>query len=179
MISKGLIKLVIYVTTGVFAICAILSFAYNVFPVLKIISLVTAISELLIALYFSILWRFFNFLKVPKIYGKYNVIIKYIDPKDNKPKTKQCFATIRQDLFSILISLATDERTSDTIACDLRKKDDVYYLYYVYKTTTKIEFLEFNPEQTGAVELCIFKNKLEGRYWTTSKTVGDIRFIKK
>lgn len=178
MLSKKIIKLIIYITTGVFAICAILSFAHDVYPILKIISLVTAISEFIIALYFSILWRRFNFLKVPKIYGKYNVVIKYIDPKDNKCKSKQCSATIRQDLFSISLSLETDERTSDTIGCNLRKNDNVNYLYYVYKTTTKVEFLGLNPEQTGAVELRIFKNKLEGRYWTTSKTSGDICFVK-
>lgn len=138
-----------------------------------------AISVALIVLgvYECWLWQYNPLERIPKIKGEYIGSIEYSYNGSFDKKTTKI--TIRQSLLSINIKMSTDEITSSTITSNLILENDGYVLYYTYITNPKSKYSKENPIQYGTCRVNIVNNKeLQGVYWTTRQTIGDITLSK-
>ena len=87
-------------------------------------------------------------------------------------------------MFFTSVKIKTDEITSDTVTSDLVEEHNSWLLYYTYETIPQAAFSEKNPAQYGTTRLEIEKPQyyfetvkhLAGKYWTTGKTIGDMKF---
>ena len=126
-------------------------------------------------IYCKWIWKYNPFEKYPRLMGDYIVTIDFC--YNDKEEKKEMRATIKQTLLSIHIQLITDEITSNTIVGNLVEENDGFVLYYTYMTNPKSRFSKENPIQYGSCRLLANKKDcLEGIYWTSSKTIGDIKF---
>ena len=137
--------------------------------------------------YIKWLWRYCPLEKIPRFAKKYTCKIHYTYGDGG---TKESEILIRQTLFSTHITIKTDEITSDTITSDLIEEHGSLFLYYTYITNPQAKYSKGNPIQRGSARLEIempeynlktwlLKYKytvkhLNGNYWTTSQTTGDM-----
>jgi hypothetical protein len=131
------------------------------------------IAVILMGLYECIIWRYNPLEKIPKIMGEYSGFIEY--SYNGTFDKKEATIKISQSLLSTNVKIATDEITSNTIASSIVLENSDYVLYYNYITNPKSKYSKDNPIQYGTCRLTI-KNKteLQGTYWTTRQTIGDI-----
>lgn len=160
---------------------------------LNVISLSIAITSILLVLiekYFwkkillflskyTLIWPFFEKYEVPILKENYNCLIKY--EWDGSKKEKEVIIEVNQTYTSINITLITDEIRSDSIISEITKQDNNFILFYIYKTNPKANFHKNNPPQLGGGKIILdsitrinSNDKLDGIYWTTSKTFGDM-----
>ena len=132
-----------------------------------------AITTVIMTLYNTVLWRFNPFEKAPRLMGKYEGIIEYNYMGEDKNKETE--VTIRQTALSIRIGISTDQITSNSITSDLVEENGEYALYYTYITNPKSKYSDDNPVQYGTCRVIqLSKTRLQGTYWTSRKTIGDI-----
>jgi hypothetical protein len=131
------------------------------------------IALILMGLYERWLWQYSPFEKIPKIKGEYFGYIEY-SYNGNFDK-KEATIKINQSLLSTNVKITTDEITSNTIASNIVRENGEYVLYYTYVTNPKSKYSKENPIQYGTCRV-ISKNEseLQGSYWTTRQTIGDI-----
>ncbi len=130
-------------------------------------------SIIIICFYEKYLWRYNPFEKTPRLKDKYSGKIKYKFCGKSGEKNVEVF--IKQSLLNIRVKIKTNEIVSDSIVSELVNENGQYILYYTYITTPKSEFSESNPIQYGTARLFFCEGeKLEGIYWTSRKTKGDI-----
>jgi hypothetical protein len=127
--------------------------------------------------YNSIFWRFNPFQKIPRLYGKY---IGRIDSSyKNNQTNKKIKVEIQQTMLSVNVKITTDEITSNSIVSNLIEENGEYILYYTYLTNPQSKYKKENPILHGTCRLfCKTKTELQGKYWTTSNTTGDITLTK-
>lgn len=135
---------------------------------------------LLFASRYELLWCLFEKYEVPILKKKYECLIKYEWP-EGSPGEKKASIEVKQTYTSINITLITDEIRSDSIVSEIVKQDNIFTLFYIYKTNPKAIFHKNNPPQFGGCKITldsitdnVSNDKLHGKYWTTSKTIGDI-----
>lgn len=126
------------------------------------------------------IWPFFEQYECPILYEKYNCLIKYEWPKGvfgEKNSTIKIFQTYT----SVTIDLYTDEIKSRSLISEIVKENDEFILYYTYRTNPKAKYLEKNKSQYGGCRIVLdsitsegANKNVEGIYWTTSKTKGDM-----
>lgn len=120
-------------------------------------------------------WKVFRSIKyedLPVLASKYEGKIKY---RYNGGGEKPISFTVKQTLFSIRIKMNTDTNRSNTITSALVKERDEYVLYYTYITDPQSAVIQENPIQYGSAKFIVEEvNRLQGKYWTTSETTGDI-----
>lgn len=100
---------------------------------------------------------------------------------------------VSQTLFTIDISIKTNEITSESTTSNLMPGKNCWVLYYIYSTTPKASFSENNPMQIGSARFEIEEiplsfwhklpyrkkvQKIEGTYWTNRQTIGDMQVWK-
>lgn len=137
------------------------------------LSYTITITTLLWGLYEKFLWRFNPLEKTPKLFKKYYGKLLYDNENKNEKKEIEVFIT--QTLFCINIILRSDEIESKTIVGAIVDEYEQKVLYYNYITDPKTGYSQNNPIQKGTCRLVIKdKKRLEGNYWTTRKTTGDI-----
>lgn len=119
------------------------------------------------------LWHYNPLEKIPKIKGEYSGNIEY--SFNGTPEKKGASIKITQSLLSTNVKIMTNEIISNTIASNIVSENGDYVLYYTYITNPKSKYSRDNPIQYGTCRL-IVKNKtgLQGVYWTTRQTIGDI-----
>lgn len=129
-------------------------------------------------LYERFLWKWNPLEKTPRIGGAYNCRIVYAHHRGSGEK--RCKAIIKQTLRSVSITLKTDEVLSRSTSASIIN-NDVYILQYIYTTEPSAIYRNYNPTQDGAAKLRIAESgllrvgkRLEGSYWTSSETKGDI-----
>ncbi len=130
-------------------------------------------ATVLLFVYDKWLWKYNPFDSTPRLMGEYNGTIKYnYNSKNHRKSTK---VTIKQTSLKIRVKITTNEITSNTITSDLIEENDEYVLYYTYITNPRSQYSTQNPIQHGTCRLVqIDENKLEGQYWTSRQTIGDI-----
>ena len=153
--------------------------------------------------YAGYFWRLNPCCKIPRIYGMYDIKIFH---QYNGGGEKTAQAEISQSLFDLRIKLKTDEITSYSTTAKIVMEDNCYILYYTYIKRPKSKYEEKNPIMYGTCRLVldnsapIFTNtknsrsirsrikrwifkpgpqKIEGVYWTSGCTKGDITFIRR
>lgn len=137
-----------------------------------------SVALILMGIYERWLWQFNPLEKVPNIKGEYIGNIEY--NYNGKPDKKKTIITIKQSLLSTNVKITTNEITSSTISSGIVLENKEYVLYYTYITNPKSKYSKENPVQYGACRV-IMKNKteLQGTYWTTRQTTGDIYLKRK
>lgn len=177
--EQKLLKICVWIVIIVTAIFTVLTYTSDSLALLKILSTVASISEILIVSYCNCLWKLINFLGIPRIYGEWKCSIIYEDKKTKKELRKETKVSIRQNVFNVRVNLDSDETNSYSILGRIETEHDRKYLVYVYKTSTKKEFREKNRDQLGSAKLMIKDvNNLEGEYWTNNYTNGRMQLIK-
>ena len=91
--------------------------------------------------------------------------------------------TIRHSFFNIQIKIKTGESSSISIcrSFDIDEERGLKQLIYSYQNNPKATIREKSEIHYGTTRLEISDNAktLEGEYWTTRKTTGDIKIEKK
>lgn len=176
-----------------------LNFLFSWFNLSMIINVIIAVMGVLYYLIDNIFWKnilqfLFKYDFIAKILKNYEVPIlkeeyvckiEFID-KAGKMNEKITKLKIEQTYTDVKVSLSTDEIKSYTVIADIIKENGEFFLYYIYKTAPKSQYIEKNPVQDGGCKIFLdslnnegYNSKLSGQYWTSSKTVGDIELIEK
>jgi hypothetical protein len=132
---------------------------------------------IIFGIYNAYLWMFNPFNKMPRLKGNYlgNINFNFT----GKPESKSVTIEIKQTLLSTNIKIVTNEIQSTTITSNLIKENGEYILYYTYITNPNSKYSKENPMQYGTCRMYAKnKNEIQGRYWTSQNTTGDI-FLKK
>lgn len=138
---------------------------------------VIAITAIILYVYDKWLWIINPFESTPKLKGSYTG--KLIYNYNEKSKRKNIKVDIAQTSLKVRIKITTNEITSNTITSDIVEENGDYVLYYTYLTNPSSQYSAQNPIQYGTCRLIqTDKGKLEGRYWTSRKTIGDIKLTK-
>lgn len=146
----------------------------------------TGIFYFLFSKYF---WRLRIFRKwlvpYPNLQGTWTGVLKstWINPKTNKPvdpiPVQFC---IRQDFENIHISMHTKESSSFSQAARfILESDNTISLSYTYSNKPQATVRDRSEIHDGAAYLRIIESetlRLEGEYWTSRKTTGDINIKK-
>lgn len=171
--KKSLIKILLGFSLLIFFIMQCLNFG-----LLDSASYAVTISVIIGCLYEKYLWRYNILEKTPALHKKYECKIKYVYKGISGEKIAD--VNIHQTLFDISIKLKTNEETSISKSAQIVEENGQYFLYYVYITEPKNEFADKNPIKYGYAKISLSNvDKLEGQYWTTHFTKGDMIFTKK
>lgn len=121
----------------------------------------------------------------PNLQGTWTGVLKstWINPKTNRSvdpiPVQFC---IRQDFENIHISMYTKESSSFSQAARfILESDDTISLSYTYSNKPQATVRDRSEIHDGAAYLRIIKSetlRLEGEYWTSRKTTGDISIQK-
>jgi hypothetical protein len=131
------------------------------------------VAIILMGFYERLLWQYNPLEKIPKIKGEYSGYIEY--SYNGTFDKKEATIKIKQSLLSTNVKIITDEITSNTIASSIVYENGEFILYYTYITNPKSKYSKDNPIQHGTCRLIIDNNEeLQGTYWTTRQTIGDI-----
>lgn len=88
---------------------------------------------------------------------------------------KEAMIKINQSLLSTKVKIFTNEITSNTITSNIVYENGEYVLYYTYITNPKSKYSRENPIQYGTCRVISkSESELQGSYWTTRQTIGDI-----
>ena len=143
------------------------------------ISIVLLILQIIITFFCLWLWRLFSRIRLfknslpPDLNGKYIGEINF--NFNGKPETKKVELEIIQSLYEISVVVTTDLIKSETVTGNLINNNGSFHLMYSYKTYSKsVNDEKVNPESYGTADLLVCGDSLEGKYWTSNKTIGKI-----
>lgn len=170
---ENYIKYITYFAISIFIICWVTTNPEDFKDILRQMGTAASVTIIFAGIYSKWLWRKNPFDKTPKLLKKYIGKIEYKFNNEFGEKSTEIY--ISQNLFSISVRMKTDEVESTSLASKLVEENDRYVLYYTYITNPKSKYSEENPIQYGTCRIVVNNPKrLEGVYWTTSKTKGDI-----
>lgn len=127
-------------------------------------------------------WKIFQGWLVPFPYlsGKWSGEIN--TNYENKEWTIPIEVTLKQSFFNIQVRVKTDESSSVSICGSFDIDDDrgLKQLIYSYQNTPKTTIRDRSVIHYGTTRLEINDDAtiLEGEYWTSRKTTGDIKLTK-
>ena len=178
--ERKIVKFSIYIAIGITILTTIVLHIENSTNIVKSMSTIATIAEILIFIYCKWLWKckLFNFWKIKNLNGNWDCVLKYKFGEHECQKNVSI--TIKQDLFGIQINMMSDETNSYSVTSCILNDHDREYLIYTYKTETNIEYRDHNRDQWGGAKLQIIDNSsLVGEYWTNNKTKGAMKLTKK
>lgn len=131
------------------------------------------------------LWRWWPFSPVlsnrPNISGTWKVLLvsDYKNPDTLKVvDPKICYMRIYQTYSKLSMRLMTDESSSEILAASVQQTTaDGFRVIGVYMNEPKVLIHGKSPIHYGGISLSIQgspPNSLEGSYWTTRKTCGEM-----
>jgi hypothetical protein len=137
---------------------------------------------------FFFIWKFpilekpvqYLFGTKPNIQGTWRGILKY--EYEGKKMEKVVFLVIKQpDGYSMHIWLLTNERTSSSKFVDIVSYGGRQQIVYTYSNEESPDNKEKNPSHEGFCQLKMIDktNILQGIYYTSRRTFGELRFDKK
>ena len=144
--------------------------------VLSYCSYATTILGLLFFIYYKWLWRIIPWNRNPVLKKNYTASIYYFE--NNVQKTKEMQVKVKQTWLSIRVETGTDINSSRSITSSIVEENGAKVLYYTYLTDPKALVQKKNPIQHGTCRMVLNdKNEyIRGKYWTSSKTIGDIEW---
>lgn len=116
----------------------------------------------------------------PWLQGTYLVTIKSDYEGASRHENRRAiraYASIRQDAWGEVVTLATKTTSSRALDASLRPSGDHFQLLYSYTTSPPQEDLDSNPVQLGTAALDILergRGTIRGRYFTDQKTGGNM-----
>lgn len=173
---KKHLKFAIYIALAVFGVCMLISPPKSFRDFTGCTGISVSITIIISILYEKFAWKLNPLEKTPKLYEKYNGILEY--NYNGKIGNKEIEVFFKQSLFHIKVELISNEIISSTITSKIIEENGNYVLYYTYITNPKSKFSDENPIQFGTCRFIVDNPKtLEGIYWTSRETKGDIYLI--
>ncbi len=179
IITFLLIWIAILYAAGVFT-------AFDFWSAAKKIPLAIAVYAIIGIIFTKYLWRLSILqgwlIKIPDLQGTWRGELKseWVNA-DTELGTNPIpvILVIRQTFSDIKCTLMTAESISYSVTADIDKAygGDDLYLSYNYTNRSKATIRDRSPIHDGAVMLKIIKKPhllLEGEYWTSRKTIGEI-----
>lgn len=171
-LAKGL-----WVSIALFAFRCLIYAPKSVYDYFGAAGEAISVTIILMGLYNAILWKFNPLERIPRLMGTYNGNIEYNFSGENG--TKDATVIITQTVLSVKVKIVTNEITSNTIIGNIIEENDDFVLYYTYITNPQSKYSNVNPIQYGTCRLIAkSKTELSGTYWTSQKTIGDIKLKK-
>jgi hypothetical protein len=131
-------------------------------------------------------WRIFRgwLVPFPDLQGTWTGEIKstWVDPATGQPKPPlKATLAIRQTFSSISCVVTTEESESESTAAQLNEADgsEVIRISYTYINRPRAVVRHRSEIHDGAAVLTLKRGSplsLEGQYWTSRKTIGDLLF---
>ncbi len=130
-------------------------------------------------------WRIFQgwLVKIPDLQGtwKGEIISTWINPETNKRLDPiPALLSIKQNFHKIDCFLFTEESSSYSMAAEINlEQGGNLYLNYNYTNRPRSSVRERSEIHDGAAILKIINDPskfLEGEYWTSRKTTGEMKF---
>lgn len=147
---------------------------FNFIGILDSLSYAVSCTSIIILIFEKWGWKFFfKIHKVPLIFGSYTGEINYTH-QQNEDRNKIVDVKIEQSYLSTKVYLSTDEISSSSLTSDIVNENGEMVLYYTYITNPKNKYSKDNPINRGTARLVINGNTIEGVYWTSRNTTGDI-----
>jgi hypothetical protein len=170
---KKHLKIAIYIAIAIFGICSLISMPVSFRDFTGYTGISVSITIVISILYEKWVWKLNPLEKTQKLYERYNGNLEY--KYKGKTGNKSIEVYVKQSLFGLKIQLVSDEIVSSTITSKIVEENGNYVLYYTYITNPKSKFSDKNPIQFGTCRFIIDDpKKLNGIYWTSRKTKGDI-----
>ncbi|MBR6982876.1 MAG: hypothetical protein IKH75_04970 [Ruminococcus sp.] len=173
---KKLIKPSVFLAVLVFVICCLIRGVSSVEDVLSYIGYSVSAVTILFVIYERFVWRFIPWNRPPILKKKYIGKIDYRMKKE--PETKDIEVDVKQTWLTVRIKTKTDINSSSSITADIVNENNQEVLYYSYVTNPSALSQGKNPIQHGTCRM-ILSNKndvIDGKYWTSSQTTGDIHW---
>ncbi len=160
---------------------------------IKKLPIVVTIEAMLWLSFTTWFWKFDIFqswlIVEPIIEGTWvgNLTTTWIDPETGKtPDSILIVVTVIQSFYGISCSIYTEESTSTSYVAKIYNDTNSGAKYFIYSYTNKPKAAVRDRSEfhDGTAKLRITgdsQNKMEGDYWTTRKTTGDMEltFLKK
>ncbi len=128
----------------------------------------------LFIIYERYLWRLIPWNRPPILKKEYDGKLSYVYKK--QLGQKDIDICIKQTWLSIEVTTRTDINSSYTITGSIKCEHGIDVLYYTYMTDPQATYQAKNPIQYGTCRMILSGNneRIRGKYWTSSQTVGDM-----
>lgn len=174
---KKLIKPIILVAVLIFAVCWIIKKPVKIDDYCSYIGYAISGVSILFVFYERLLWKVIPWNRPPVLKKHYDGTITYLSKKD--VLSKKIDISVKQSLFSVRITTKTDINSSNSMVGEIVEENGESVLYYSYITNPSAVTQRTNPVQYGTCRITLNEEceKMQGKYWTTSQTIGDIEWI--
>ena len=144
--------------------------------IIDAVSYSVTLSLLLFTLYSKWLWKYNLLEKTPRLRKKYVAKIDY--QYGGQARNKKINVYIKQDLFSVKVTMKSDESFSKSVIANIYQEQDVWYLTYTYINEPSQKNRKKSKIHYGTCKLNLNDiNKINGEYFTDRLSCGDIVFI--
>lgn len=173
---QKMIKPIIITAVLLFLLCCVILKPAEVEDYSSCIGYAISGVTILFVLYERFLWRYIAWNRPPLLKEKYKGILSYI--YKNQPGTKPIDVTVKQSWLSVSIKTKTDINSSSSITGTIVTEQGSDVLYYNYITNPNAVTQGKNPIQHGTCRMVLEgdNTQIKGKYWTSSKTIGDIEW---
>ena len=173
---KKMIKPIIIAAVIILVICWIVLKPTTLDDKLSCVGYAISGVTILFVLYERFLWRYIPWNRPPLLKKKYSGTISYT--YKNQSSTKPIEITVKQSWLSVSIKAKTDINSSSSITGTIVSEFGDNVLYYNYITTPSAATQGKNPIQHGTCRMMLEGDNtiVKGKYWTSSKTIGDIEW---
>ncbi len=174
---KKIIKPSIFLAAVVYIICCIIKKPTAVEDIISYIGYSVSAVTVLFVSYERLFWKFIPWNRPPVLKKKYHGTINYRFKKVQSSKLID--VDIKQTWLTVQIKVKTDINSSTSITADIVSENNQDMLYYSYITNPSAMSEGTNPIQHGTCRM-VLNNKnteIDGKYWTSSQTTGDVHWI--
>lgn len=174
---KKLIKPIILFAVVIFGLCCFIKKPVSIDEYGSYIGYAISGVSILFVLYERFLWKVIPWNRPPVLKKHYDGMITYLLKKD--VSSKKIDISVKQTWLSVRITTKTDINSSNSIVGEIIDENGERVLYYSYITNPSAVTQKTNPVQYGTCRIVLTKKceKMQGKYWTTSQTLGDIEWI--
>ncbi|MFK4964807.1 Cap15 family cyclic dinucleotide receptor domain-containing protein [Lactococcus garvieae] len=117
---------------------------------------------------------------IPNLGGKWHGTLRWKDATTNEFHKKEVLLLIKQTLTRITLDMKTDEMKSKSSSASIfydGHRNEVG-VEYTYESTPETLIRERNPIHYGTTHLEYKNGELVGEYWTSRRTIGEIKLIR-
>ena len=170
---KNIVKPIILIAMAIFLSCCFIKTPESMKQCMSYISYSVSGVTFLFLIYEKYIWKLIPWNRPPVLKKEYTGCLSYV--YEDIPGTKPISVKLKQSWFTIEITTKTDINASYTVTGTIVKEHGVDVLYYTYITNPSAISQSKNPIQYGTCRMILDNTeKIYGKYWTTSKTAGDI-----
>ena len=173
---KNLIKPSIFLAAIVFGACCFVKEPQEFGEYITYLSYSATVVTACFFVYEKWLWRRIPWNRPSVLKAKYTGTIRY--NYNGVPGEKPIYVQIKQSWLGIDIQTVTDINSSASIVADIVQEHGQDVLYYTYMTNPTAATQSKNPIQYGTCRMILNgdNSRINGKYWTSSNTTGDIEW---